>query len=471
MLFWQFAWRNLGRNRKRTLITGAGIAVGVGLCIGTLGIMEGLNINLIKGTTDGQVGHVQIHHPDFLDNRRLRQTVNQVSSVQDTVVGKGGVTASSARLYSWGYLTKDSKSVGIQLLGVQPDQEAQVTQIPEQVIQGEFVVTATPWGEQQALTQAQKALDRQLTLQAIDSVFAELEDEQLNSNSDTGALDQQTRDLVDQLAPLPDVPPAIVLGTKLAKNLKAQVGDQLALLYENALGAQSSIDVTVAGISRTGTDLIDRTRVIIHIEDMQKMLQLNDQAHEVAIRLAEPKTADSAASAIGQALASGQSLSVKSWSQLRPDILALILSNQVLIGSLVFIVFLITGVSMLNAMLVSVMERQREISTVKALGFSVSRVTGLIMVETFLLTVFASIAGIALGLIFGGFLKYVGWDIGQFGEFSISGVGMGSVLRAEITLFAIWFPLTIMFVINLLAALYPAIKAARVSPAAGMRST
>jgi len=62
----KMAWRNLRRNRKRSIVAGAGIALAMSLCMATLGIMDGLSLDLIRGTVDGEVGHIQVHHPDYL---------------------------------------------------------------------------------------------------------------------------------------------------------------------------------------------------------------------------------------------------------------------------------------------------------------------------------------------------------------------------------------------------------------------
>src|SRR6478609_6293693 len=69
------AFRNLGRNRRRTLITGAGIAIGVGMCIATFGIVDGLDGDIVRGVTDTEVGHIQVHAADYLTARSLSKTI------------------------------------------------------------------------------------------------------------------------------------------------------------------------------------------------------------------------------------------------------------------------------------------------------------------------------------------------------------------------------------------------------------
>ncbi|QDQ25960.1 ABC transporter permease [Chitinimonas arctica] len=468
----RIAFRNLGRNRRRTLITGAGIALGVGMCIAVLGIMEGLSAELINGTTDGQLGHIQVHHPDYLGRRQLLKTVSEAPAVSQRIASQAGVEAVSGRLYGWAYLSFRQRAVGVQLLGVEPGAEGRVTRLPRQIVAGNFLPpAATPWPASHQLSAAQQAHDKALTEQAIANAFDQLE--RLDGGKETAApagLAAQTQAIVEQIAPSPSQPPAVVLGSKLASNLGARPGDLVTLLYENAQGAQLSLMVKVVGISRTGTDLLDRTRTLLHLADLQQMLGLPGQVHELAIRARQPQQAQALAGQLQQLLKDGQPLAVQDWSALRPDILALITSNRMLMGSLVFIVFLIAGSGVLNTMLMSVLERQKELSMMKALGLSAPGVTALVLLETLALTLLASLTGLLLGLGLILYLQQVGWDIRHFGEFSLSGVEVAPVLRARLTAGGLLIPLLAMWVISLLAALHPAIRAARISPALGMRA-
>lgn len=139
-------------------------------------------------------------------------------------------------------------------------------------------------------------------------------------------------------------------------------------------------------------------------------------------------------------------------------------------GTLVFIVFLIAGVGVLNTMLVSVMERQRELSLLKALGLAPSKVLLLVIAETVLLCLAGGGVGLAAGMGLSLWLQLHGLDVSGFGEFSLSGVGMAPVLRGQLSIASAALPLLMLILISLLAALLPASWAARLTPAAGMRA-
>lgn len=471
----KMAWRNLRRNRKRSLVAGSGIALAMSLCMATLGIMDGLSLDLIKGTVDGEVGHIQVHHPDYLATRQVLKTVPADAADMALLRQPEQVGQATRRLYAWGYLSRGQRSSGVQLMGIDPGPESQVTTIHRTLAQGQFVSSQpTPWKAARPLTADQSALDKRLTEAAIDSAFAKLEDTPRAPDAVASARRaEQTAEIAERLAPGPERPPGVVLGSKLASNLGAQVGDHVSLLYENTLGAQSTIDMQVVGISRAGLDTTDRSRMLIHVEDLQKMLLLDGQAHELAVRIHDPREAVAVAGELAAALnatPAGRQVPriVQAWSQLRPDIMALIASNRALMGTLVFIVFLVAGIGVLNTMLVSVLERQQEISLLKALGQAPRRIMGLIMLETFWLTALACLLGLGLGYLGQLYLHFHGLDVSAFGGFSMSGVSVAPVLRASLAPINALIPLLCLFFINLLAALVPAAVATRIPAAQGL---
>lgn len=463
----KMAWRSLRRNRKRSIVTAAGIALAMAMCMATLGLMDGLSLDLIRGTTDGEVGHVQIHHPEYLAARRVHDTVAAEPSDLASLRGHVQVLAASRRLYAWGYLSSPSGSGGVQLMGIEPAHEARVTRLHATLVRGEFVpAQPTPWAEPAPLSAQQQALDRRLTEQAIEAAFAALE--RPDGARRHWEVPAESAAIAERLAPRPQQPPGAVLGTKLATNLGVGIGDTVHLLYENTLGAQSTLALRVAGLFESGLDVNDRSRVLLHADDLQKMLLLSGRAHEIAIRLHDPRAADSAARELAALPADGTAREVLAWSQVRPDILALIASNQALMGSLVVIVFLIAGTGVLNTMLVSVMERQREISLMKALGQAPRAIVLLVLLETLLLAAAACTAGLTVGALANWYLHRWGIDVSGFGGFSMSGVNMAPVLRASLTLESALVPLACLLAVALLAAWMPARMAARVGAAAGM---
>src|SRR5262249_12805815 len=158
-LILRIAWRNLGRNRRRTLITGAGIALGAAMCIGAIGILDGLDRQIVTSITDTELGHVQVHAPGYLRSRALRDAFDPAGLVP-AIEGVPHVAGVAPRIYGWGFAAKATQSAGVQLMGVDPARERAVTSL----LAGAALPAApTPWQRARPLTAEQQAKDAALT--------------------------------------------------------------------------------------------------------------------------------------------------------------------------------------------------------------------------------------------------------------------------------------------------------------------
>ncbi len=461
----RIAWRNLERNRRRTLITGAGIALGATMCIGAIGILDGLDQQIVKSVTDVELGHVQVHAPDYLRSRKLRETIDPAQLVP-TIEHTSDVIGVAPRVYGWGFAAKDLQSAGVQLMGVDPQREPTVTTV---LVGASLPVAPTPWKKAEPLTEEQRARDAALTQAATEAAIAEIEnlDAPGTEPTEAGAVRDQTRSLLAQVAPRPDAPLPALLGVGLAKKLGVKQGDTLDVLSQDINGVQVDVEIRVAGTLRTSSAALDRTRIVMNWRDLQRMLGLDGKVHELALRVDDPDRASDIAAALKQSPQFAE-LDVEGWKQLRPDALAIVGANEALSATLVFLIFLVAGLGVTNTMLMSILERKREFGVLKALGMRPVALMGMVVAETVFLALLACAVGLIGGFVLDEVLLHVGLHTSQ-AAFSLAGTSVDPVLRAAITAKGLLVPVVSLIFMAVVAALYPAISAARVQPAVGMR--
>jgi ABC-type antimicrobial peptide transport system permease subunit len=151
------------------------------------------------------------------------------------------------------------------------------------------------------------------------------------------------------------------------------------------------------------------------------------------------------------------------------QLLALNRSSGVLLAAIVFIV---ASLGVVNTMLMAVLERTRELGVQKALGMSGAGVFSMVLGETALLALAGAMAGSGLGLGMDLYLVQHGVDLSFItGGVSFAGIGMQPVVYGAITPGGVLWPIAILSSVCLLAAVYPALRAARMPPAVGMRET
>ena len=516
----RLAWRNLGRNRRRTAITSLALAIGVALSIGALGWMDGLIAELLHALTRNDLGHAQVHHPEYPRTRSSEYTVADPDRILATAEHTSGVLGAAPRVYSFALLSHDNTSLGVSLVGVDPNREPDVTVMHTRVIQGQYLDReATPWPRGRALTADELARDQALTERAEADVLAELdaleglEDAEGDTPEQAPAQDMPSapapqdnaladeaseRHLTENLAliqsPPPARPPRVLIGVGLARILHLQVGDQMHATGQTVDGNTEEVFFEVAGIFKTGTASFDRARIFLHITDLQRFMHLYDKVHEIALITDDPKGAGAIArklakeidaatgpdaptpdaptlNAAGDPGSAAPLLWVRSWQEIRPDIKRMLDVSASSMLVMVFIIFFVAVLGVVNTMLMAVFERTREFGVLKALGMSGTRIVGLVVAEALLLVVMSALIGTLLGFGLDVYMAEVGIDLGSDSGFSIGGVGLQPVVRAAITARGLILPGVILALMSLLASLYPAIRAARLRPAVGMRET
>ena len=482
----RIAWRNLGRNLRRTVITASTIAFGVALCVATYGLTDGLNAQLIHSATKLDLGHVQIHHPEYPKRRLMRYTLEDGEALMAAASEVKAVTGATPRVYAWALLSHTGTSTGVELVGVDPAREPAVTELFESLEDGEpLPVAATPWPQGREMTAAERAWDEKETERATDAALDELDalaplDGGAEPAPGTPAPGSEAAPakraagagaLLRELSPPPEFPPPILLGDKLATAVGVKRGDFVYALSGSVDGLSVEERFEVVGIFHTGTASLDRTRAYVHLADLQRFVRLGARFHEVALSVERPVEAGVAAAGIA-AMSVAEGKLVRSWDRVRPMLKRMLDLNDASVGVMLVIVFLVAALGVLNTMVMAIFERTRELGVIIALGLRPGQVLRLVIYETVLLTIAGGIVGTVAGLAMDGYLMWYGWDLSSMtGGVSLGGVGVDPVLRAAITAKGLVIPLLAMSIVGFLASFYPARRASKLEPTEAMRET
>jgi len=134
----KLAWRNLWRNKRRTLITMASVFFAVFLAILMRGFKHGVWIHLIDNVLHSYTGYVQIHNKGYWDNRTFDYTMAANDSVFSDIKRIKQVGGLIPRLESFSLASSGEKTKGVITAGIDPEQEKKFTQLDKKIVAGRY---------------------------------------------------------------------------------------------------------------------------------------------------------------------------------------------------------------------------------------------------------------------------------------------------------------------------------------------
>lgn len=394
------AWRNLARNRRRTIMTGFAVATAVILLGWLVGFTYGGYDQMVDQATRIRVGHIQIMPEGYLDQPAPKRVVPGAEELARHIAALDGVKAVSPRVLAEGMLGRDSERVPVELVGVEPEAERAATVVPEGVIRGE---RATSWCRREMA-------DALSVLGGDEALF-----DRWCEAAGQGEFLSKGR------------PQAIVLGTGVAKRLVVSVGDEITVQVVRAVGREDEADengenagarmqrqLVVAGIVAAGRPDIDERGAYLDASTLGDMLG-TDGPNEIVVVLDSIRDLEEIRGEVSAIVGNTDGGVVHTWAERDPTLASLIemtkSSRAIFFAILAFLVVL----SVANAMLMSVLERRREFGVMLALGVRPSTLMGMIMTEVALLGVVAVAIGAAVATGIEIFGRLHGWPVEWIG--------------------------------------------------------
>ncbi|CUT01766.1 ABC transporter permease [Candidatus Chrysopegis kryptomonas] len=237
-MIFKLAWRNIWRNKRRTLIVVVSIVVSVSVLL----LIDTLSMGMMKQMLDNQINlhiaHIQIHKRGFNDDKTLKNYIPDSEKIEEVLRQIDEIKFYSRRVISYGLINSAFNSSGVIIVGVEPEREKNITIISRSIVEGKYI------GE-----------DR-----------------------------------------------GIILGKKLAQKLNVEIGDKVVLMVSDLNGNVSSDVFRVIGLYESPSSEFDKVYVYIPIESAQQLLGLGDKVIEFALILKDQNFINSVKDKIARAI-------------------------------------------------------------------------------------------------------------------------------------------------------------------------
>ena len=135
----KLAWRNLWRNRKRTMITSSSVVFAVLLAIALNSVKEGMLIKMQENIVSFYSGAIQLHQNGYWDDQTINNTFESDLKIEEILRSHDNVEAVIPRLESFALTASEENSRGSLVVSIDAEKEQLITRIDQKLAKGTFL--------------------------------------------------------------------------------------------------------------------------------------------------------------------------------------------------------------------------------------------------------------------------------------------------------------------------------------------
>ena len=402
MMVLNIAWRNIWRNRIRSWVVIGSILLAIWSVLFILSFSFAMSIGYVENSIRNQTSHLQLHNAKWVDEKEIKYMLEDAETVLKDIENQSFTEAATIRTVVNGMVRSSRAARGIEIKGVIPEKEATISQIDQKIIEGEYFGTKRN---------------------------------------------------------------EIIISQKLAEKLKLKLRKKLVLQFQDLAGDIVAGSFRIVGLFNTGNTMYDESFVLVKRRDINRLLDDEDAAHEIALFLKDPTELEQSTDQLNS---SHTGLLVQDYRELSPDVR--LYETQIEVSSriftFIFMLALIFGI--INTMLMAVLERNKELGMLMALGMNKTRVFFMIVLETLLLGLIALPLGLLLAWGTISLFGDIGINLTAFAD-AIEQYGLDTIIYPYLPQDQYVSMASSLIITALLASLYPAYKAIKLRPVEAMR--
>ncbi len=408
MIWFKLGWRNLWRNRRRTIIELVSIGGTVFLVVAWNNLALGSYSKMINDGVKMGSGHIGIYHHDYLELRKTELVIPAGGLVAD-IEQDPGVEGVYPRLHVPGLIRSSRDSRVTLLMGIDFERET-----------------------------------------GINPLLAD-------------------KRIVEGALPAKNKKTALI-GATLARELGLSVGKKFVIMAQGRNGEIVSSLLKVAGIIQSNIREIDSMAVLIDRTRLGEIIGYEDSAHEIAILLKSHKDVKKALPRFKSLASKYPHAEAFHWEKAMPALAAGVNYDHAALKVTVIILYIMVGIGTINTLLMSVMERTREFGMIRAIGTSKSNIRKMVLSEAFVLSCAGVVLGLILSVLVGLYTSTHGIDFSSLMEEQGMGGTLIDPLIKSIWSISGMIILSVgMIVIALAASIYPTRRVLKIQPSEAMR--
>lgn len=334
MLYIKLAWRNIWRNKRRTIITMMSVVMAVMLSSVMSSMQEGLYVQMIDNTVGSFSGHLQVQEKGYNDKPTLDNSFEADSTVLSKIASRKEVATVIPRLDSYVLAAGKERSKAAMVVGIDVEKEKKLSKPDQKIIAGKY----------------------------------------LDANDER----------------------SILVAQGLADYLKVSLGDTLILLGQGFHGMSAASAYPISGIMKFGLPDMNKNLAYLPIQTAQDFYGAYGRLTAAVILLKDPAQVHTVADNIRPNLTTN--LVVLTWQTLMPELVQAIQADRGSGYILFLILYMVVGFGIFGTVLMMTAERKFEFGVMLAIGTARLRIAGMLIYEMVFITVMGAIFGMLTSL-------------------------------------------------------------------------
>ncbi|MCU0397297.1 MAG: FtsX-like permease family protein [Cyclobacteriaceae bacterium] len=402
----KLAWKNLWRNRSRTLITLSAIFFAVILSATTNSLQDGVFDHFIRNMVSFYSGYIQVHKDGYWDQQVLDNGFERRASLEESITNHSGVISVAPRIESYALASAEDITKGCMVVGIDPKTENAITFLSDKIVQGTY--------------------------------FSDNE--------------------VQKVA---------LLSEGLANRLNLNLNDTVILISQGYHGAMAAGKYRVSGIVHFGSPQLNDQLLYLPITVAQEFYSAENLLTSYVLSMNSDKNLKSTAQELQTTL--GKEYEVMTWMEMLPEVEQHIKTDKGSMYIISGVLYLLIGFGIFGTFLMMMAERRFELGMLIAIGMKKHKIVMVLLVESVLYVLVGCLVGICISIPITWYLKVNPIRFGgDMAEIYLQ-YGFEPIFPASTDVWIFITQGIIVLVMGLALSLYPMMKVWRMDPVTAMK--
>ena len=401
------AWRNIWRNKRRTLITSGSVFLAIILAVIMRSATDGAYEGMIKNIVSFSSGYIQLHQKGYWEERSIENSMKVNDDFIKELENHHGIAYCTPRLESFALASTTVKTKGLAFIGIDPEKEKPTAKIDQKIKQGTY----------------------------------------FKNNLDNG----------------------IIIGEGVAEYFKVKIGDSLILISQGFHASSAAAIFPVRGIVSLGSPQLNNNLAYLTLNNTRRFLNADSLCTSISLYLRDVNSLNNIANSL-RAIYKSKPIEIMTWKEMVPEVDQFIVADRSGHFIVIGILYLVISFGLYGTILMMTYERRHEFGILVSIGMKKRLLVVLVFLETIFVAFFGAFFGMLFSFLLILYFVYYPIEFtGQLKEV-YQEFGMDAILNMSLNPSIFYFQAIIVFLLAVAVSLYPSLKILRLNPLDAMCS-